>query len=221
MKNRPLALIIASLLFLYFPSQLIWDFFHGGVPTSADILLSFFVPIILVVGLLKVNQIAWYTLFGFVFLFGIRDFQFLKNEAASVSQVIVHLFVYILGVGYFINPKVRRLYFDPKLQWWRTKERYEVHGPVIVESGQKTLYANLKNMSEGGCFLESARPFEISRTIDLFVPLPRPIPEASLRMTAEVRWVSSTPEMSGMGVQFLNLDKNAKQRIKRFLRTVS
>lgn len=221
MKHRPLALILASLLFLYFPIHRIWETFQGDSLTAVDIVLSFLLPGLLVFGLLKVNRFAWYTLFGFVFLLGIKDFRGVQEDTANLSEALTHLFVYILGVGYFINPKVKRLYFDPKLRWWRTKERFETHGPVILELGDRTLYGQLKNISEGGCFVEISEPLSLYQRFQMILPLPQPIPEASLRFQSEVRWASHQAEVSGMGVQFLNLDRESLKRIKRFLRTVS
>lgn len=221
MKHKPLALICASLLFLYFPIYRVWEVFQGEALNSVDFILSFFLPVVLVFGLLKVSRIAWYTLFGFVFLLGVKDFRGLQEDPASLPQTLTHLFVYILGVGYFINPKVKRLYFDPKLHWWRTKERFETHGPAILEMEDKTLYGQLKNISEGGCFVHVPEPLALNQKFRLILPLPRPIPEASLSFYGEVRWALNKAENSGMGIQFLNLDKESTKRIKRFLRVVS
>jgi len=221
MKHRPLALVFAALLFLYFPIRTFWEVSHGEPLTSADVVLSFIFPVVLVTGLLFINRLAWYTLFGFVFLLGIRDFKGLQEETQNLSQVLTHLFVYILGVGYFINPKVKRLYFDPKLQWWRTKERFEVHGPAILECEDRILYAQLKNISEGGCFLETAQPLDLYQTFQLIVPLSKPLPEASLRFKGQVRWSSPKPDCPGMGIQFLNLEKDSLKKLKKFIRVLS
>lgn len=220
MKSRPLGLIISSLLFLFFPLHLSWQSLQGRVVTSPDWIFNVCLPILLVFGLLKVNRLAWYTLFGFIFLLGMRDYRAIKNETYSLTQALSHLFIYALSLAYFINPKVKRLYFDPKLQWWRTKERYEAHGPAILETKEKTLYGHLKNISEGGCFIETGQPLDQNEKFRLLLPLSRPLPEASLKFEAEVRWTSSKSEYSGMGVLFLNVDKEANQKMKRFLRTL-
>jgi len=220
MKSRPLGLIISSLLFLFFPLHLSWQSLQGRIVTSHDWVFNVCLPILLVFGLLKVNRLAWYTLFGFIFLLGMRDYRAIKNETYSFTQSLSHLFIYALSLAYFINPKVKRLYFDPKLQWWRTKERFEAHGPAIFEIKNRTFYGNLKNISEGGCFLETSQPLEENEKFQLLLPLSKPLPEASLKFEAEVRWTSSKLECPGMGVQFVNLDKEAARKTKRFLRNL-
>jgi len=217
MQRRPLALILASCVFLFSPLNLIYQFLHGEKFNSVDWLLTGLLPLGLCVGLLRVNRIAWYTLFGFVFLWGVRDLHGLQSPAGNLTQVLLHLFVYALSLTYFINPRIKRLYFDPKLQWWRTKKRYETHGPAIIQCGTKTHYPTLKNISEGGCFLETPHIQDQAEQIVITIPLPSPIPESSLRLRGEVRWVSSKPEKMGMGIQFLNLSKEDRFNLKKFV----
>ncbi|NBT57789.1 PilZ domain-containing protein, partial [bacterium] len=168
-------------------------------------LLGGILPLILCIGLLRVNRIAWYTLFGFVFLLGIRD---LKG---------LHFLAYVISLSYFINPRIKQLYFDPKLQWWRQKRRYEANGPTIVETDTKTFYPHLKNISEGGCFLETPHTQEEFEHIWITIPLPSPLPQSSLKLKGEVRWVSSDPEKVGMGIQFISASRSDRLNLKKFI----
>jgi hypothetical protein len=217
MQKRPLTLIVASCIFLFSPISLINEFLLGKAINSVDWLLSGLLPLGLCVGLLRVNRIAWYTLFGFVFLWGVRDLHGLQNTSGNLIQVLLNLFIYTLSLTYFINPRIKRLYFDPRLQWWRTKIRYETHGPAIIEVGTKTHYPTLKNISEGGCFLETPHTQEQSEQILITIPLPSPVPKSSLKLIGEVRWVSSQPEKMGMGIQFLSLSKEDRINLKKFV----
>jgi hypothetical protein len=217
MQKRPLLLIIASCIFLFSPIRLIYDFFQSETVNSVDWFLRGILPLGLCVGLLRVNRIAWYTLFGFVFLWGVRDLHGLQNPSGNLAPVLLNLLVYALSLSYFINPRIKRLYFDPKLQWWRTKRRYETHGPAIIEVGTKTHYPVLKNISEGGCFLETPHIQDQSQQILITIPLPSPVPKSSLKLTGQVRWVSSQPEKMGMGIQFLFLSREDRFNLKKFV----
>ena len=126
----------------------------------------------------------------------------MQSEGTPISKVLIHLGVYLLGLSYFINPQIRRLYFDPKLRQWRTKRRYETHGPSIIQSGDKYSYPILRNISEGGCFLETPHPMDVFERLVVIIPLPNPYELSSLQLTGEVRWVSERPEKTGMGIQF-------------------
>jgi hypothetical protein len=105
-------------------------------------------------------------------------------------------------MGYFINPRVRHLYFDPKLRWWRTKPRYETHIPFIMNHRQDWEYPILRNISEGGCFIETPHLLEINSTLDIAIPLPVPLSVSVIKTRGEVRWISTNPLRQGMGVQF-------------------
>jgi len=219
MRKKPLALILCSCVFLLFPIQLLEEILEGWTPSSVDWVLSVFFPILLTFGLLRVEKMAWYTLFGFIFLWGIKDYQGLETEQASLWSVLTHIIVYLLGVSYFINPRIKRLYFDPKLQWWRTKKRYETHGPAIMVVGAKTFYPQLKNISEGGCFLETPHTSDMFEKLSLTIPLPIPLRAPCLNFTGEVRWVSESSGSPGMGIQFQNISKQERQILKEFLRS--
>lgn len=205
MRKRPLALILASCVFLASPALLILKWFQAEPIASIDWFLSGLLPIALSIGLLKVNRIAWYTLFGFVFLWGVRELQGLQ------------FIIYMISLTYFINPQIKRLYFDPKLQWWRAKRRYETHGPAIIQAGTKTLYPTLKNISEGGCFLETPYSQDQGALISIMIPLPSPIPDSCLKLQGEIRWVSSIPERMGLGIQFIGLSKRDRINLKKFV----
>ncbi len=220
MRNRPLALILCSCIFLVFPTQLMLESFQGYHPSATDWVLSICFPTLLTLGLLRVEKFAWYTLFGFIFLWGIKDYQEIESAETSLWSVLSHVTVYLLGLAYFINPRIKRLYFDPKLQWWRTKKRFETHGPAILQTEKKVLYPQLKNISEGGCFLETPHTQPISQKLDLIIPLPVPFKASCLRFTGEVRWLSETAERTGMGIQFLNISQSNKRILKEFLKAL-
>ncbi|NBX93583.1 MAG: PilZ domain-containing protein [Proteobacteria bacterium] len=215
MRRRPLVLFIASLVFLFFPLSLIWDFLQGDPVLVSDWLIGGILPVVLIIGLIRVTKVAWYTLFGFIFFWGIRDYQ--TVEDATPVSIISHILIYVISLAYFIHPRIRRLYFDPKLRWWRTKQRYETHGPIIFKQGTKYYYPTLRNISEGGCFIETPHTQELENIIDIIIPLPVPLGLAAIETRGEVRWVSEKSERFGMGIQFLNLGPEQSAVLKKFV----
>lgn len=217
MRKRPFALILSSCIFLYFPFSLVLDLSKGLPVYPSEWFLGGLLPLILTIGLLRVTRVAWYTLFCFVFLWGVRDFREYQNQQVPLAKVVTHLGVYLLGVSYFINPRIRRLYFDPKSRQWRTKRRFETHGPAILFKSEKVIYPSLRNISEGGCFLETPHLLEFSEQVDVLIPLPYEVELSSLKLKGEVRWVSDKTERTGMGIQFHSINPATRQAIKKYV----
>jgi len=60
---------------------------------------------------------------------------------------------------YFLLPSVRKTYFNPRVRWWESKPRYTLKilaGLVIKDTHHE---AFLVNISEGGAFITSSKPF--------------------------------------------------------------
>ncbi len=220
MRRRPLSLFFCSLLFLYFPVEYCSRLIMGkSIANFADLLLSVIVPLILLYGLIKVTRMGWYTLVTLVALWGFRDLQsYYEGRGASLWPLAVHVFIYSISLFYFINPRIRHLYFDPKMRWWRTKRRYETHLPFIMCHQQDWHYPVLRNISEGGCFIETPHLLEMNSTMEIAIPLPVPAGVPVIRAQGEVRWISKNPLRHGMGVQFLTPAPEHQKALNDFVR---
>jgi hypothetical protein len=218
MRKRPVLLFISALLFLYFPLEFLWRVFGEAPFRFADFCLSFFLPILMLYGLIRVTKIGWYTLVAVVALLGIRDLQSYYAAQGNMIQFLVHILIYMASLSYFINPRIRHLYFDPKSRWWRTKRRYETHLPFLLNHSSVWHYPLLKNISEGGCFIETPHPLEVSDLVKITIPLPVPLGVSVLRTEGEVRWVSNHPRRCGMGIQFRNIEPAHERALREFVR---
>jgi Tfp pilus assembly protein PilZ len=220
MRKRPLSLIASALLFLYFPIELFLRWSEsGGTVSAPDFVLSVVLPLILLIGLIRVSRVGWYTLVTMVALWGVRDlYAYYMTRGSSIAPLLVHLGIYGISMGYFINPRVRHLYFDPKLRWWRTRRRYETHLPFIMSHGQEWHYPILRDISEGGCFIETRHPLDINSKIQISIPLPEPINLSVIKAEGEVRWISRNPARFGMGVQFTEHTPQDARALKDFVR---
>jgi len=220
MKKRPLSLFLSSLLFLYFPFELfirVWT--KDFSPATTDILLSVVFPIALLFGLIRVTLVGWYNLIALISLWGVRDlYEYYMSRGASLGALIVHLGIYALSLSYFINPRIRHLYFDPKMRWWKTKPRYETHMALMTSHDKRWDYPILRNISEGGCFIETPTPAGMNETVAIAIPLPVPLEVSVIKAVGTVRWVSRSPSMHGMGIQFNDPDPQHVRAIQEFVR---
>lgn len=219
MQKRPLLILLCALLFSYFPVEAFYQwYFKGFTLDAADIVISVALPIVLLVGLVRVTSFGWYTLVAGITLWGIRDLhEFYLSQGASSGALFIHICIYVISLAYFINPRIRHLYFDPKMRWWRTKPRYETNLPCLVNHQSQWHYPVLRNLSEGGCFVETPHPLDQSAVLQLTIPLPYPLNVSVIRTSGEVRWVSKNPMRMGMGIQFRNLLPEHEKAVKAFV----
>ena len=219
MAKRPLALVISALLFLYFPLELAWKIYFREFPwTAGDLFFSGALPIMLLIGLIRVTRVGWYTLVAVVALLGVRDlYEYYAMRGASISTLLTHLGIYAISLSYFINPRVRTLYFDPKARWWKTKPRFETHLPIVMKVGEEWRYPILTNISEGGCFVETTHFSALNDKLEVAIPLPIPLNVSVIQAAGEVRWVSKNPLRSGMGIQFSDMPEEQANAVRDFV----
>jgi hypothetical protein len=201
--KRPLSLLLASLTFLYFPAELLARYLSGFTIAPLEGLISGVFPVLLLFALLRVTRLGWFTLVAFIALWGIKDLTLVASaRGAGPFELVGHLAVYCISLGYFINPRIRTLYFDPKLCWWKSKPRYETNLPLILKHNEHWSYPIAKNVSDGGCFIETPHLLEMDTEVTLSIPLPVPLAVSVIQTQGQVRWVSKNPLRHGMGIQF-------------------
>ena len=217
MRRRPLHLFLASSLFLYFPVSIIWGYFHHLPISIVDIVLSGIIPLLLTWGLVRVSKIGWYTLVAMVSLWGMKDLWAYYQEAGATLGYVIHVAIYVFSMTYFINPRIRHVYFDPKLRWWRTKKRFETHLPFMFSHENTWHYPILRNISEGGCFVETPHLAKVQEDVHITIPLPIPLGVSVIKTKGEVRWVSRNPLRYGMGIQFKDPLPQHSKALKEFV----
>lgn len=220
MRQRPVLLLLSACLFLYFPVELIvrWTA-HDHAMHPLDIVFSMLLPAVLLIGLIRVTKVGWYTLIAGVSLWGVRDlYEYYASQSASMAPLMVHLMIYCVSLAYFINPRIRHLYFDPKLRWWRTKPRYETHIPFLMNHNSTWHYPILRNISEGGCFVETPHLLDVNDPIQIAIPLPIPLQVSVIKTEGEIRWVSANPLRPGMGIQFKEPPELHAEAIREYVR---
>lgn len=80
----------------------------------------------------------------------------LKSNSKLVLLALVFSFIInLLVIAYLFLPRVRKVYFDPKLRWWETKPRYKTNFQSLLSFNGSNHNVDIKNISEGGAFLET------------------------------------------------------------------
>lgn len=62
----------------------------------------------------------------------------------------------LLVVCYFMIPVVRSIYFDPRMRWWETAQRFKLEAPVKFKAGGNEWTGTTANFSQTGLFIMSA-----------------------------------------------------------------
>jgi len=217
-KKKPLSLYLVACAFCVFPLELGLRSFHQETILTWEWLVRGIFPVVLALGLLWVSKTSWYLWIAFLGLWGSLDvLEQAKADTINPWALGSRFLIYTVSLGYFINPRIRRLYFDPKLHWWRTKPRYETNAPCLVRYKQRWYYPTLLNLSSGGCFIEWRQPLEKGTSFELWVPLPVPLGISTLKAKAQIRWQSQNPLRSGVGIQFEGLQKKEKKAIVKYI----
>ncbi len=106
----------------------------------------------------------------------------------------------------------------------RGAERVPVTWSVDCETDDTFLYANITNISEMGIFVATREPLEVGTQLTLrFAP---PGAREPFVLLGQVQWINPVKMLSenrnpGMGVSFLNLTPEDRERIVDVIRTIA
>jgi type IV pilus assembly protein PilZ len=106
----------------------------------------------------------------------------------------------------------------------RSAERIDVILAVDCETDDTFLYANITNISELGIFVRTNEPLEIGTRLTLkFQP---PGAREPFVLSGQVQWVNQVRVLSdnpnpGMGIRFIDLTRELRQRIIDAVRTIA
>jgi len=106
----------------------------------------------------------------------------------------------------------------------RGAERIDVTWSVDCEADATFLYASIANISELGIFVRTNDPLEVGTRLRLtFAPpgVAEPfVLEGQVQWVNQLRMLSDNPN-PGMGIRFVNLTEEYRQRLIRTIRTIA
>ena len=106
----------------------------------------------------------------------------------------------------------------------RSYERFEVTWSVDCVTEETFLYASIANISEMGIFVRTIEPLAVGTQLTLRFAPPSSVDPFVLRGT--VQWVNAVRPHSdnpnpGMGVRFIDLSADDRERIVETIRTIA
>jgi len=228
MKTRPWPIVILALIHIFGPigniflnsilqnlSPVIYlvNLFHTE---SVWGLIDFF-ALLPLAGLAIYSCKKWsYPIFLTIALWTVySNVSFWSDSAHAFPGVILAISVIldVLFVSYFLIPAVRTTYFDARVRWWEQKPRYIVDIPTsLTQSDQPSQTALIRDIAEGGVFLES------KATLDPKIPV-----HLSFSVSEQLAEVIGTlvyhrsGEHSGYGIKF-NLTPDSSRAIQAITR---
>ncbi len=106
----------------------------------------------------------------------------------------------------------------------RSYERIDVEWSVDCETEETFLYASITNISEMGIFVATHEPLEVGTRLTLRFGMPGE--QAPFILSGQVAWVNPIRLLSdnpnpGMGVRFIELSSENRERIIASVRTIA
>ncbi len=106
----------------------------------------------------------------------------------------------------------------------RTSERIDVTWSVDCETEDTFLYASIANISEMGIFVSTREPLQVGTELTLrFAP---PGAREPFVLNGQVQWINPVRLLSasrnpGMGIRFVNLSLDERERLVDTIRTIA
>jgi hypothetical protein len=136
-----------------------WDhlrlYFSSG--EKLDILFLFLPSVLLALSIFAMK------LWGFYLFLSVMLWMLVRNLYLYFSYDYIYLIQLMFGtffnfgfILYFFLPRVKEVYFNPRLRWWETKPRYKIDKECfLIDENEKFISGVCKDMSEGGIFFEA------------------------------------------------------------------
>lgn len=97
-----------------------------------------------------------------------------------------------------------------KRKWIRVRQRIT----VTYWTGETSLTTAMQDLGEGGMFLDASHSLDKGTTIDFSFPLPGPAGAVLVRGRGRVTW---TEELMGAGVEFVEIEEESRELIRRYV----
>lgn len=113
---------------------------------------------------------------------------------------------------------------ERRLRERRSADRFDVVWSVDCEADETFLYASITNISELGIFVRTNQPLQVGTRLTLRFTVPGS--GESFVLNGEVQWVNPLRVLAenlnpGMGVSFVDLKAEERERIVELVRTIA
>lgn len=185
-----------------------------AAPENRLVLLIF--TVVPLVGALLIYICKKWSYWAYIVLmtipFGYSLMSYLKSATFTMTiALVVFYIINMLVIGYFLLPAVRRLYFDPRMRWWETKPRYKADFQCQVDYKGAQHWVEIKNISQGGAFLETPSDLEDGTMLKIFFKDPQGV----LHLEGEIVYKRQQAP-TGYGFKFTK-ESSKEPRLKELL----
>jgi len=187
--------------------------------------LSSFFWVLTGFGLQRLKHWSWYTFWAAQFFITYLNALNLVNYSDSASKGFAFILTLLIQFYVFLTVafEIRVPYLFPRIKWWESGLASMHHVPVeMFHLGSATgaSMGQLLDISPKGCFIKSPADFEPFEKIKIHVQ----VDDFQMDIPGIVVWnaVSSVTHPKGIGVQFYDIDRSRKRKLRgitrRFLR---
>jgi hypothetical protein len=177
-----------------------------------------FIPVIgglLIYSCKKWSYYLYLAIMTIPFIYSYLSWQSQPNQNLGAYLIAFYL-INLVVVGYFVLPQVRLVYFDPRLRWWETKPRYKAEFETAITWVDKTAKGEIKNISEGGIFVQTELPINVNGRVNLNFQYNK----TDHNFTGEVVYVNKNSNPTGYGISLI-LNESESVNLKKLIRDLS
>lgn len=181
MKNKPIPLKLLAILHLLMPlfsllfnavimRESPWHYTQIHWQTHNFMELLEFYTFFPLAGLMILSFSSW----GYVAYFAVSLWTTTANSIIWFSEyrsspgiLISANFFMILSMVYMLSPKVRRIYMDENIRWWKTPQRYAVNINEVVLNNDVRTDVRILNISKGGALVQTTWQPHLGESLSL------------------------------------------------------
>lgn len=225
MKNRPwLIKVIMASLFIVPLTAILCVFTsarESGVPADATVILDVWVigvgTCIAALGIWRVRPWGFFTFFGFVLGVMAGDLYHIYHNPGTVRTLdYVDGAVAAMCLVFILQKHAAAPYFNPKIRWWETATRHKVDLEATVVVADANFPTQVLDISETGCFVRKDAPdLSQGQVVNIGIRYNH------FYFESPVRVIRHSAQPSGVGLMFVDTNKQNRRELKRMIRALS
>jgi Tfp pilus assembly protein PilZ len=166
-------------------------------------------------GFWEMKRWAWYLFILVDLLIAYQNAVMVNEYGETHHKALTFVFsiLIMMLVGYRVAREIRVPYFFPRIRWWESDPRYRLSVPVQLErSSSSALAGDILDLSMGGCFVKLRSDFQQDEKVSLAFT----IFHVPVRCEGTVVWrtQSTVTHPKGVGIKFLELDRDQRRALK-------
>lgn len=162
---------------LYFKASTQFDFMvifanlkaHNSFVEVFDFWLVFPIAGLLILKVRKWTYFAFMSLLTYI-VYDIMTYEkftwpYYSEKPFFYSYVVAGMAA--AAFAYFLSPKVREPFFNQRVRWWESRNRYNVQIPCKLHGKNLTFPSHILNISKSGLFLQSSPYLKIGERLEI------------------------------------------------------